>query len=142
MTEQVDDRTAAYAAVTLPCFEDLKQAAAQIAGLLVLAAAGSSAAAPDHPLITAAAQVQRQAEDALRSARVSKAARVHYEYLSRASAKLARVLSVLGAGRDALPLLEGVYADLRAASRALPGFQMLDFERGCCGPHRAQAVVR
>ena len=42
----VDDATAAYIVENQKCFEDLKQVAAQLAGLLVLAAAGSKEARP------------------------------------------------------------------------------------------------
>jgi hypothetical protein len=34
--------------------------------------------------------------------------------------------------RDALPLLESAMSDLRAASRAIPGAQIVTFEKGCC----------
>ena len=40
----VDDATAEYIVENQKCFEDLKQVAAQLAGLLVLAAAGSKEA--------------------------------------------------------------------------------------------------
>jgi hypothetical protein len=36
------------------------------------------------------------------------------------------------AQRDALPLLQSAYVDLRKASRAIPGVQMITFEKGCC----------
>src|SRR5207247_1120661 len=42
----IDDRTAAYVIEAQPLFEDLRQLAAQLAGLLVLAATGSKDASP------------------------------------------------------------------------------------------------
>ena len=65
----VDDATAAYIVENQKCFEDLKQVASQLAGLLVLAAAGSKEAMPDHPMLDAARELFREADDAVRSAR-------------------------------------------------------------------------
>ena len=58
----VDDATAAYIVENRKCFEDLKQVASQLAGLLVLAAAGSKEAVPDHPMLGAARELYREAE--------------------------------------------------------------------------------
>ncbi len=121
-----DDRTTAYVLAAQPYFEDLKQAAAQLAGLLVLEAAG---AAPDHPMLAAAQTVHRRAVDGLRGTRVPARARVHHRHLLSAAVYLNEAL--LGRG-DALKPLEFAYADLRAASRTLPGFEMIEFDRGCC----------
>jgi hypothetical protein len=122
----IDDQTVAYTLTVRTYFEDLKQVAAQLAGLLVLEASG---AAPDHPMADAAERVYRQAEDGLRSIHVPARARKHHEYLLAAGVKLNAALHDRG---DRLPLIDSAYADLRAASRALPGFQMISFERGCC----------
>ena len=51
MTETLDDRTTAYILETRRPFEDLRQVASQLAGLLVLAASGAKSAAPDHPML-------------------------------------------------------------------------------------------
>jgi hypothetical protein len=125
----MDDQTVAYALAVQPCFEDLKQVAAQLAGLLVLEAAGSNNATPDHPMRKSAEQVYKKALDGIRSTRVTAGARVHHHHLLTAAARLNDALHTIG---DALPLLESAYAELRLASRALPGFQMISFERGCC----------
>jgi len=122
----VDDQTVAYILAAQAWFEDLKQVAAQLAGLLVLEAAG---AAPDHPMLASAEQAYRNAADGLKSARVPARARRHHDHLLAAARKLDGALRASG---DTLMPLEGAYADLRAASRALPGFQMISFERGCC----------
>ena len=45
----IDNETVAYILVARKHFEDLRQVAAQLAGLLVLAAAGGKSATPDHP---------------------------------------------------------------------------------------------
>jgi hypothetical protein len=132
MTAELDDATAAYVVVAQVCFEDLKQVAGQLAGFLVLQAAGSSVARPDHPALKAAELVYRHAEDGLKSARIPAQARAHHEHLLAAASRLKAALSLAGKCRDFLPLIQNADAELRAASRALPGFQMISFERGCC----------
>jgi hypothetical protein len=122
----IDDQTVAYTIVVQPYFEDLKQVAAQLAGLLVLEASG---AAPDHPMLASADQAYKSAVDGLKSARVPARARWHHVHLLAAAAKLHEALH--GSG-DRLVPLEGAYNDLRLASKSLPGFQMISFERGCC----------
>jgi hypothetical protein len=130
--KDIDDKTTAYILSTQSCFEDLKQVAAQLAGQLVLAAAGSRNATPDHPMLLSARRVYTNAVDGLRSAEVTARARLHHSHLSMAAAKLDRALHAAGGNKDPLALLESGYADLRAAARALPGFEMMSFERGCC----------
>jgi hypothetical protein len=122
----IDDQTTAYILAVQAYFEDLKQVAAQLAGLLVLEAAG---AAPDHPMLTSAGQAYKSAADGLKSVRVTAGARAHHKHLLAAVEKLGEALRASG---DNLRLLEGAYADLQSASRTLPGFQMISFERGCC----------
>jgi hypothetical protein len=122
----IDDQTTAYILTVHIYFEDLKQVAAQLAGLLVLEAAG---AAPDHPMQASACQAYWNAADGLKSVRVPARARVHHNHLLAAAAKLG---GALGGKDDTLMLLEGAYAELRSASKTLPGFQMISFERGCC----------
>src|ERR1700722_20753185 len=82
----IDEATAAYIVENQKCFEDLKQVASQLAGLLVLAAAGSKEAAPDHPTLGAARERFREADDALRRARPTDRARPHYEHLAQEAA--------------------------------------------------------
>jgi hypothetical protein len=123
---QIDDQTVAYTIAVQPFFEDLKQVAAQLAGLLVLEASG---AAPDHPMLTSADQAYQNAVDGLKSAHVPARARRHHDHLLAAALNLDEALRTSG---DTLALLEGAYAELRLASKTLPGFQMISFERGCC----------
>jgi hypothetical protein len=128
-----DDSTTEYVLRTHPYFEDLKQVAAQLAGLLVLDAAG---AAGDHSMLASAREAHRRALDGLRSARVPARVRAHHRHLLSASVYLYDALH--GSG-DALIPLRYAYDDLRAASKSLPGFQMISFDTGCCahyGAHR------
>lgn len=122
----IGDQTLTYTLGAHTYFEDLKQVAAQLAGLLVLESAG---AAPDHPMLLAAEQVYNNAVDGIRSLRVPSPARAHHGHLLSAAAMLNEALQ--GSG-DRLVPLESAYSELRAASRALPGFPMLSFDSGCC----------
>ena len=135
----IDDRTAAYIVAVHPCFEDLRQAAAQLAGLLVLAATGSKDASPHHPMLETAKEACAQAVDGVKrsGAIVTDHARPHHRHLLEASDALRRALT----SADAWPIdvdavlapLGIAYRHLQAASRTLPGFQMVSFEQACCG---------
>jgi hypothetical protein len=134
----MDDRTTAYVLAAQPVFEDLRQVAAQLAGLLVLAASGSKEATPDHPMLRMSAQVFANAEDGVErtSALVSEPARSHYRSLADASVSLNEAL----ARANAWPLdidsvlvpLQRAYAHLQSASRALPGFAVIEMSHACC----------
>jgi hypothetical protein len=137
----VDDATATYILENQRCFEDLKQVASQLAGLLVLAAAGSKEGVPDHPMIDAAGTLFREANDALRRARPTERARPHHEHLLRAAASIAVALKEAGVAlivdRVLIPLRAG-YSELERAADSLPGFEKVAYERACCGGARVQ----
>jgi hypothetical protein len=137
----LDDRTAAYIVENQRCFEDLKQVAAQLAGLLVLAAAGSKESAPDHPMLGAARELFREADDALRRASPTERARSHHEHLAQAAAFLAIALKQADGGPNVdgtlIPLRAG-YAELERAADSLPGFEKVSYARACCGGARVQ----
>lgn len=128
----VDDQTVAYILATQTYFEDLKQVAAQLAGLLVLSAAGAKSAAPDHAMLNSAEQLYRKAADGLKSIRVTIRARRHHDSMQTALVKLGEALSFAKGSGDPLIPLESAYADLRSASRTLPGFEMVSFDNCCC----------
>jgi hypothetical protein len=129
---EVDDQTAAYILATQTYFEDLKQVAAQLAGLLVLSASGAKSATPHHPMLNSAEQLYKRAADGLKSVRVTTHARRHHDSLQTALAKLGDALSSAKGTGDPLIQLESAYADLRSAARTLPGFEMVSFENCCC----------
>src|SRR5580658_5845242 len=89
----VDEQTVAYILATRKHFEDLRQVAAQLAGLLVLAAAGGKSATPDHPMLAAAEQLFRSAADGVRSARPTERAQPHHQHLLRAAEMLGGAVS-------------------------------------------------
>jgi hypothetical protein len=134
----VDDATAAYIVENQRCFEDLKQVAAQLAGLLVLAAAGSNEAVPDHPALLRAREVFREATDELRLSRPTERARRHHAHLARAASEIGAALKAadgpLNVDRILIPLRAG-YIELERAADALPGFEKVSYARACCGVH-------
>ena len=79
--ENIDDETVAYILPAQKYFEDLRQVAAQLAGLLVLAAAGSKSAPPDHPMLEVAKQLHKSATAGIRGLRATERASAHRDYL-------------------------------------------------------------
>ena len=141
MNETLDDRTTAYVLETRRPFEDLRQVASQLAGLLVLAASGARSAAPDHPMLDAARELFEHAADEIRCARPSRRAREHHGHLVMAVSAMdvaLRAASVYLRGNrhdrlDAMlvPLKAG-YAQLQQAADRLPGFVLVAFDQCCC----------
>jgi hypothetical protein len=146
----LDDRTVAYVVESQPLFEDLRQVAAQLAGLLVLAATGSREATPGHPMLEAAERLFKQTADGIAHARPSERARVHHDSLREAVRAIGAALTgarpLLAATNRAdvdavlVPLRDG-YSHLQRAAGALPGFRMVAFEQGCCaGAHATHSA--
>jgi len=132
----IDDATTAYILETRKPFEDLRQVSAQLAGLLVLAAAGSKSAGPHHPMLESAEELYREAAEGIRSARVPARARRHHGYLLAAAAALRQSLTAAHRSPEIDPVLtplRAAYADLEGAAGELPGFEMVAFAQGCCG---------
>ena len=117
----IDDKTVRYISAVYPAFEDLKQAASQLAGLLVLNKR-------DPELRRSAEEACKRAADTLATP-VPAQAKTHHEYLLKAAAKLDRALR---SSVDTLPILKSACTDLRAASHTLPGFEMVSFDHACC----------
>ena len=126
-----DDRTAAYIIEVHKYFEDLRQVASQLAGLMVLAAASGKSTVADHPLLEAARRLHQEATDGLLTTRATERARVHHHYLVEAAAALDCSLAQPEVGL-ALGPLRAAYAHLERASQSLPGFEMVSFEHACC----------
>jgi hypothetical protein len=132
----VDDATAAYIVENQRCFEDLKQVAAQLAGMLVLAASGSKEALPDHPALRSARAIFREANVSVLRARPTELAKLHHAHLTKAAAAIGTALShatnVLNVDLILIPLRAG-YSELEQAADALPGFEKVSYDRACCG---------
>ena len=141
MLETVDDRTAAYILATRRPFEDIRQVASQLAGLLVLAASGAKSATPDHPMLVAARDLFDRAAGEIRQARPSAGARDHHGHVLQAVSSIDAALTAAAtAVRGDRPSdvdvmlrpLKAGYAQLQAAGDRLPGFALVAFDQGCC----------
>jgi len=140
----LDDQTVAYVLESQPLFEDLRQVASQLAGLLVLAATGSRDATPAHPMLCAAEDLFTSTRDRVEQTRATERARPHRESLRQSATLLSDALTATRAllaspGRAdferALVPLRSAYDHLQHAAKVLPGFRMVAFEQGCCAGH-------
>jgi hypothetical protein len=149
MLETLDDATTTYILDTRRPFEELRQVASQLAGLLVLAASGARSAAQDHAMVHAAREMFTRAADEIRCARPSVGARQHHGHLLKAVAAIDRALGAASvhlrgdrvAGVDVVltPLKAG-YEQLQEAADRLPGFELVAFKQGCCFTGQAGQV--
>jgi hypothetical protein len=150
MPTALDDATVAYVIASRPVFEDLRLVAAQLAGLLVLAATGSRDARPDHPMLAAAERLFEQTRERVERTAATARARPHLDRLLQAANALdialpaARALLTATTRADfdrvLIPLRDG-YNQLQQAARMLPGFRMVAFEQGCCGGGRGPGLT-
>ncbi|MGD0564317.1 MAG: hypothetical protein ABSA66_14660 [Roseiarcus sp.] len=145
---EIDSLTIAYVARAQPAFDLLKQAEGQLAGLLVLAAAGSRSAAPDHPMLAAARAAFKEGLELLRLSHPSPRGRHHHHHLTEAATLIALALDHVEVGlrwlgegtRDTEPSigpLKAAHRHLQWAAGTLPGFEIVAFEQGCCAAHPA-----
>jgi hypothetical protein len=138
VSDALDDRTVAYVLATRPHFENLRDVAAQLAGLLVLAASGARSASPDHPMLLSADALFHESRDGIRRAPCTERARAHHRHLTQAVESIEAALSAARRGaigpsldRVLAPLKEG-YGHLQRASNELPGFEIVGFAHACC----------
>lgn len=132
---ELDDATVAYILETRKAFEGLRQVAAQLAGLLVLEAAGAQNSIPEHSMLKSALQLHAEAADAIHRARPTERGRRHHESLISAAGRTHESLgaALRGAAIDPILIpLRAAYTHLQAAAAELPGFEMVSFEQGCC----------
>jgi len=142
---RIDDATASYVAEMRGPFQGLRQAEAQLAGLLVLAAATGQAIA-GHPMLDMAADAVAEAADGIRSIKVPPRAEHHHAHVLAALKALRLTLSAARrclVRRDAAAI-DAVLAPLREAHRhllwatgALPGFEVVALSQACCAQHVA-----
>lgn len=140
---KLDDATTAYVVRMREPFEQLRQASAQLAGLLVLAASSGQAIA-GHPMLALASEALEQAKDSIWSAAIPARAGHHHRHAVQAAKDLDIALA---AARRSLvrrdeKAIDGVLAPLRAAHQhllwatsALPGFEVVALSQACCAQH-------
>ena len=138
----LDDATVAYILETRKCFEDLRHVAAQLAGLLVLEASGARSELPYHPMLAAAEELYRGAEQQIQRASVSARAERHHRHLAEAASAVGQALRAAHQSPAVDPILvplRAAYAHLQSTAGELPGFEMVALGQGCCGPIRRNA---
>jgi hypothetical protein len=142
---EIDDATAAYVAAMRGPFELLRQAEAQIAGLMVLATA-TGAAIAGHPMLDLAAEAASEAEDGLRAERVPERARHHHHHVLQALHGIRQAVAAARrclVGRDEIAIdavigpLRVAHQNLLWATGALPGFEIVALSQACCARHAA-----
>ncbi len=135
-----DDATAAYVLAVRPAFDGLRDAAGQLADLMILAAAGGRSW-KDGALLGLASDRLDEARARLGAARPTPPGRHHHRHLSAGASLLADARARVGAApvgvdRDEvgeiLARLREATLHLRAAGDALPGFDMVAI-CACCG---------
>lgn len=144
----LDEATLRYVEAMRVPFDQLRQAAGQIAGVLVLAVTAAGGAA-GHPMLEMADTARREAADAVARVRPPPDSLHHHRHLAYAARDIGLALDAArrhmrGAddiATDAvmLPLRAG-YRHLQWAAGALPGFEVVAFSQGCCAQHRAIAT--
>jgi hypothetical protein len=152
MPDTLDDATLAYVTAMREPFDLVRQAAGQIAGVLVLAVAACRGAA-GHPMLDLANTGLQQANDAILGARAPPAGAHHHRHLGNAARGICAALEAArrnlradDPGTDAIlgPLRAG-YRELQWAAAALPGFEVVAFSQGCCArppTGRAPGLIR
>jgi hypothetical protein len=147
LSDSLDDRTIRYILETRPHFEDLRHAIGQVAGMLLLAAAGSKTVTQDHPLFATARATLARVADGIGVAQPSGRALHHHRHLVAAIGGLGFALKraqedlhLHGIDRarvdPVLDLLETAYRNLAWAAQALPGFELISFDQACCAPQQ------
>ena len=145
LTTELDDATAAYVCAIQPSFDLLRQAAGQLAGLLVLNVAGARNAGA-HPMLDLACAAEAEARDAIQavSASLPPQAAHHHRHMLSASRSLTAALASakrdLHRGDDRaldtiLVPLRRAHRELQHAAFALPGFEIVALSQGCCVAH-------
>jgi hypothetical protein len=135
----LDDRVLGYLLEARPAFTGLRQGLSQLAGMLVLAAAGASGGVrPEHPMIAVVAQVLAEAADRLRASQAPDLCRHLHRHLLAAAIVLEAAAAKVGTPGTAVAplraLLDRALAELERASALLPGFDLVDRRHACCAP--------
>jgi len=147
LSDSLDDRTIRYILETRPHFEDLRHAVGQVAGMLVLAAAGAKTVTQDHPLFATARATLERVSGGIAAAQPSGRALHHHRHLNAAVGGLGLALKraqedlhLHGIDRARVdPVLEPLqtaYRNLAWAAQALPGFELISFDQACCAPQQ------
>jgi hypothetical protein len=140
-----DDRTIRLLLDLHPAFEGLRTVAGQLAGLLILAAAGANGGGLDGSLLDAARLTYKETRERVRNLAAEDSIRHVRHHLRQAAegieATFANVERESRAGLSfdgtrAFALLKGAYGHLEGVSKLTPGFRLVDTSNSCCGCRR------
>jgi hypothetical protein len=137
------DPTIRYIVNSQPLHDRLRQVLTQVAGFsLLVMTRGPRVPALEGPLALAA-EVFRSTIEQIRALRVPAGANHHHRHMIEAAAAVERSIGLLagclrsqsdGDARAALTrCLHDAAEHMRAATRSLPGFEMVDLRQSCCG---------
>jgi hypothetical protein len=137
------DRLRRYLQRVRPAFDAAQESAARLAGLLITAEMRQSRHVLDLGSRTAGLQCLADARASLSEAAVPERAAHFHHHLSQAVALLDGAWRAtedqragLVAAGDPLPQLQAAWEEIKFASRAMPGFETVDFRNSCCAMHR------
>jgi hypothetical protein len=128
-----DDKTIRLLLDVHPAFEGLRTVAGQLAGLLILAAAGASRGRPDGPLLDAARLTYKETQERIRCLAGEDSIRHLRHHLRRAAEGIEATFTHVERETRALALLKGAYGHLESVSKLTPGFRLVDTSNSCCG---------
>lgn len=143
MGQRWNDASARYATAAQPAFEAGRDAAFRLAGLLIAATMGSRHML-DLPLRAAALESLQSAGDLFSSLVPTPRVEHFHFHLQRGLDDLRMAFAATDAelagkaGADPFAVLRAAWSHMEAASRALPGFETVDFKQSCCAWHQAR----
>jgi len=129
-----------YVLEAKPVHEALRRALIQLSGFLLKQLTAPQSRVVDFEPAEAARNGLGEACETLRSLRAPAVAAHHRLHLDGAAAALERALAAALSSDDPsgdrfLHFLEEAERHLRAAGRALPGFEAVDLTQACCAAH-------
>ena len=141
--DRVADGCLQYILESRPLHDRLRQGLTQLAGLSLLVML-RQAASPDMDGRIRIAEALSETRQMLLALRVPGRAAHHHHHLLEATRTIERVCALIAslkvrtdeAARRELAAAVRIAADhLRLASRAMPGFEMVDLNQACCAAH-------
>lgn len=142
LASSADDKTIRLLLDVHPAFEGLRTVAGQLAGLLILAAAGASGGRLDGSLLDAARLTYKETRERVLNLAVEDSIRHVSHHLRQAAEGIEATFTNVEResraglsfdGTQALALLKGAYRHLESVSKLTPGFQLVDTSNSCCG---------
>ena len=143
MGQRWNDASARYATAAQPAFEASRDAALRLAGLIIASTMGSRHML-DLPVRAAALEGLQNAGDLFSSLTPTPQVGHFHFHLRRGLEDLRTAFAAVDAelagkaGVDPFPVLRAAWSHMEAASRALPGFETVDFKQSCCAWHQAR----